>query len=85
VEWFAGHVGESAAIAAERTSIEPRYALRACQVLADGGIIPRDLRSSSGALAAVVGALRSSRQIPPALPSGAGADPIAAAVDYSYL
>jgi ABC-type nitrate/sulfonate/bicarbonate transport system substrate-binding protein len=79
-EWFAGHVQESAAIAAERTSIEPRYALRACQVLAGGGIIPRDLRSSPGALAAVAGALRSSHLIPPAAP-----DPIAAAVDYSYL
>ena len=31
-----GHIGESAAIAAMRTSIEPRYALRACQVLAEG-------------------------------------------------
>jgi NitT/TauT family transport system substrate-binding protein len=79
-EWFAGHVVESAAIAAERTSIEPRHALRACQVLADGGIIPRDLRSSPGALAAVAGALRSSGLIPPGAP-----DPIAAAVDYSYL
>ena len=57
-EWFGGHVGESAAIAAERTSIEPRYALRACQVLADGGTIPRDLRSAPGALAAVIVALR---------------------------
>ncbi len=33
-QWFRGHVEESAAIAAERTSIEPRYALRACQALA---------------------------------------------------
>jgi ABC-type nitrate/sulfonate/bicarbonate transport system substrate-binding protein len=82
-QWFRGHVEESAAIAAERTSIDPRYALRACQVLADGGIIPRDLRSSPGALAAVVGALRSSGLIPPEAPGSA--DPIAAAVDYSYL
>ena len=83
-------MGESAAIAAERTSIEPRHALRACQVLAEGGIIPRDLRSAPGALAAVIVAMRSSRLIPPAPPSGAGPsgagpDPIAAAVDYSYL
>jgi ABC-type nitrate/sulfonate/bicarbonate transport system substrate-binding protein len=84
-EWFGGNVEESAAIAAKRTSIEPRYALRACQVLADGGIIPRDLRSAPGALAAVIGALRSSGLIPPTLRSGAGPDPIAAAVDYSYL
>ena len=63
-----------------RTSIEPRYALRACQVLADGGIIPPDLRSAPGALAAVTGALRSSRLIPPD-----GPDPTSAAVDYSYL
>jgi ABC-type nitrate/sulfonate/bicarbonate transport system substrate-binding protein len=82
-QWFRGHVEESAAIAAERTSIDPRHALRACQVLADGGIIPRDLRSSPGALAAVVGALRSSGLIPPEAPGSA--DPIAAAVDYSYL
>jgi len=79
-QWFRGHVEESAAIAAMRTSIEPRYALRACQLLAAGGIIPRDLRSAPGALAAVTGALRSSRLFPPEAP-----DPIAAAVDYSYL
>src|SRR6476659_4516127 len=48
VEWFAGHVGESAAIAAERTSIDPRYALRACQALAADGVVSRDLRSSPG-------------------------------------
>jgi ABC-type nitrate/sulfonate/bicarbonate transport system substrate-binding protein len=83
-EWFRGHVEESAAIAAERTSIEPRFALRACQALAADGIVPRDLRSGPGALAAVIGALRSSALIPPTLPSGAGPDPIAA-VDYSYL
>jgi len=87
-EWFRGNIGESATIAAARTSIEPRYALRACQALAAGGVIPRDLRSSPGALAAVTGALRSSGLIPPTLLSGAGPDPIdpiAAAVDYSYL
>jgi hypothetical protein len=84
-EWFRGNIGESAAIAAARTSIEPRYALRACQALAAGGVIPRDLRSAPGALAAAVGALRSSGLIPAALLSGAGPDPIVAAVDYSYL
>jgi len=78
--WFRGHVEESAAIAAERTSIEPRYALRACHALALDGVIPRDLRSSPAALAAVTGALRSSGLIPPD-----GPDPITAAVDYSYL
>src|SRR5580692_1740705 len=30
-QWFRGHVAESADIAAKRTSIEPRYALQACQ------------------------------------------------------
>jgi NitT/TauT family transport system substrate-binding protein len=79
-QWFRGHVEESAAIAAARTSIEPRYALLACQALAADGVIPRELRSSPGALAAVTAALRSSGLIPPA-----GPDPIAAAVDYSYL
>ena len=79
-EWFRGNIGESAAIAAVRTSIEPRYALRACQALAVGGVIPRDLRSGPGALAAAVGALRSSGLIPAEAP-----DPILAAVDYSYL
>ena len=79
-EWFRGNIGESATIAAARTSIEPRYALRACQALAADGVIPRDLRSGPGALAAAVGALRSSGLIPTEAP-----DPIAAAVDYSYL
>jgi len=82
-QWFRGHVEESAAIAAERTSIEPRYALGACQALAADGVVPRDLRSSSGALAAVTAALRSSGLIPPEAPGSA--DPIATAVDYSYL
>jgi ABC-type nitrate/sulfonate/bicarbonate transport system substrate-binding protein len=79
-EWFRGNIVESATIAAARTSIEPRYALRACQALAVGGVIPQDLRSGPGALAAAVGALRSGGLIPTEAP-----DPIAAAVDYSYL
>ena len=79
-QWFRGHVEESAAVAAARTSIEPRYALLACQALAADGVIPRDLRSSPGALAAVTAALRSSGLIP-----AEGPEPIAAAVDYSYL
>jgi NitT/TauT family transport system substrate-binding protein len=79
-EWFRGHIEESAAIAAEHTSIEPRYALRACQTLASAGIIARDLRPAPGALAAVVAALRSSGLIPPEGPA-----PITAAVDLSYL
>ena len=73
-------VVESAAIAAARTSIEPRYALRACEALAADGVIPRGLRSGPGALAAVIGALRSSGLIAPEAP-----DPVAAALDYSYL
>jgi NitT/TauT family transport system substrate-binding protein len=82
-EWFRGHVAESADIAAKRTSIEPRYALRACQALAADGVIPGDLRSSPGALAAVTGALRSSGLIPAEAPEPL--DPLAAAIDYSYL
>jgi NitT/TauT family transport system substrate-binding protein len=78
--WFRGHVAESAAIAAARTSIEPRYALSACRKLAADGVIPDDLRAAPEALAAAVGALRSSGLIPPGSP-----DPVAAAVDYSYL
>jgi ABC-type nitrate/sulfonate/bicarbonate transport system substrate-binding protein len=81
-EWFRGHIEDSAAMAAARTSIEPRYSLRACQALAADGVIPRDQRSAPGALAAAVGALRSSGLIPPA---GAGPDPLAVAVDYSYF
>ena len=46
-------------------------------------MIPRDLRPSHGALAAVTAALRSSGLIPPEAPEPF--DPIAAAVDYSYL
>jgi NitT/TauT family transport system substrate-binding protein len=79
-EWFRGHIEEAADLAAAHTGIEPRYALRACQALAADGVIPRDLRSSPGALTAVIEALRSSALIPPD-----GPDPIAAGVDYSYL
>ena len=79
-DWFRGNVEESAAIAAARTSVEPRYALRACEALAAEGVIARDLRCGRAALAAVIEAMRSSGLIPPDAP-----DPIAAAVDYSYL
>jgi NitT/TauT family transport system substrate-binding protein len=79
-EWFRGNVEQSAAIAAAHTSVEPRYALRACEALAAAGVIPRHLRFGRAALAAAIEALRSSRLIPPEAP-----DPIAAAVDYSYL
>jgi ABC-type nitrate/sulfonate/bicarbonate transport system substrate-binding protein len=79
-QWFRGHVDESAAIAAARTGVEPRYAVSACRKLATDGVIPDGLRSAPEALNAAVGALRSSGLIPPD-----GPDPIAAAVDYSYL
>ena len=79
-EWFRGHVEESAAIAADRTSIDPHYALAACQALAADGMLAKDLRAAPAALAAAVGALRSSGLIPPG-----GPDPLEAAVDYSYL
>jgi hypothetical protein len=46
-------------------------------------VLARDLRSSPAALAAVVGALRSSGLIPPDGPGEP--DPLEAAVDYSYL
>jgi ABC-type nitrate/sulfonate/bicarbonate transport system substrate-binding protein len=80
VEWFRGNIDESAAIAAAHTSIEPRYALRACQALAADGVIARDLRPGGAALAAAVEALRSGGLIPAETP-----DPAAAALDYSYL
>jgi NitT/TauT family transport system substrate-binding protein len=79
-EWFRGNIEESAAIAAAHTSIEPRYALRACQALAAGGVIPRDLRPGRAALAAAVEALRRGGLIP-----AETADPAAAALDFSYL
>ena len=79
-DWFHDHVEESAAIAAARTSMEPRYALSACRKLAADGVIPAGLRAAPEALAAAVGALRSSGLIPLD-----GPDPIAVAVDYSYL
>jgi len=79
-DWFRANVAESADIAAARTSVDPRYALRACAALAADGLIARDLRSAPAALAAVIEAMRSSGLIPPDAP-----DPIAAAVDYSYL
>jgi NitT/TauT family transport system substrate-binding protein len=78
-EWFRGNIEESAAIAAARTSIEPRYARRACEALAEDGVMPQDLRSRHGALSAAFEALRKSNLIPPDAP-----DP-ATAVDYSYL
>jgi len=81
--WFRGHVEESAAIAAERTSIDARYSLEACRKLAADGLLARDLRAAPAALAAAVEALRSSGLIPP---DGPGVpDPLAVAVDYSYL
>src|SRR6185437_7941142 len=85
-QWFRGHVEEAAAIAAERTAVEPRYALRACQALAAPGVIPPDLRPGTAALAATVTALRRSglieggEQVPPGAP-----DPAAVGLDYSYL
>jgi ABC-type nitrate/sulfonate/bicarbonate transport system substrate-binding protein len=79
-EWFRGNIEESAAIAAACTSIEQRYALRACQALAAGGVISRDLRPGRAALAAAVEALRSGGLIPAETP-----DPPPAALDYSYL
>jgi len=82
-QWFRNHPEESAAIAADRTSMDALYALGACQALAADGVLARDLRSSPAALAAVVGALRSSGLIPP---DGSGEpDPLETAVDYSYL
>src|SRR3984885_5970199 len=78
--WFRGHVEETAEIAAARTAIEPRYALSACRKLAADGVIPSDLRAAPEALAAAVGALRSDGLVP-----HDGPDPVAAAVEYSYL
>jgi NitT/TauT family transport system substrate-binding protein len=79
-EWFRGNIEESAAIAAARTSVEPRYALRACQALAADGVIPRDLRPGHAAFAAAVDALRRGGLIQAETP-----DPAAAALDCSYL
>ena len=79
-EWFRGNIEESAALAAARTGVEPRYALRACQALAADGVIPQDLRAAPAALTAVIEAMRSSDLIPPDTP-----EPLAVAVDYSYL
>ena len=79
-EWFRGNIEASAAIAAARTSIEPRYALRACQTLAADGVIPRNLRPGHAALAAAVEALRRGGLVPADTP-----DPAAAALDCSYL
>jgi ABC-type nitrate/sulfonate/bicarbonate transport system substrate-binding protein len=78
--WFRDHVEESAAIAASRTAVDPRYAVGACRKLAADGVIPPDLRSSRAALGAAVEALRVNGQVP-----AGGPDPLGAAVDYSYL
>jgi ABC-type nitrate/sulfonate/bicarbonate transport system substrate-binding protein len=79
-DWFRGHLEEAAALAAARTSMEPRYALRACQQLAADGVIPPGLRAAPAALAATVAALRDSGLLP-----AAGPDPLTAAIDYTYL
>jgi ABC-type nitrate/sulfonate/bicarbonate transport system substrate-binding protein len=85
-EWFRGHTEEAAAIAAERTSIEPRYALRACQALTADGVIPRDLRPGPAALAAAVDALRHGGLIEHSgLVEADSGDPATAAFDWSYL
>ncbi len=86
-DWFADHLDEAAQIAAARTGIDPRYARQACQKLA-AGVIPPGLRPGDRALAAAVGALRSSGLLPPAASDPLGPDagnPLAAAVDLSYL
>jgi len=80
VDWFRGNIDESAAIAAAHTSIEPRYALRACEALAADGVISRDLRPGHAALASAIEALRSGGLIP-----AETTDPAAAALDFSYL
>jgi NitT/TauT family transport system substrate-binding protein len=80
-QWFRDHVEESAAIAAMRTGTDARYALGACRKLAADGVIPPGLRSAPAAIGAVVAALRANGQIAP----GGRPDPLATAVDYSYL
>jgi ABC-type nitrate/sulfonate/bicarbonate transport system substrate-binding protein len=86
VRWLRGNIEESAAIAAARTAVEPRYALRACRALAAPGVIPPDLRAGPAALAAAVAALRRGGLIKHGdlIPAGAP-DPALAALDYSYL
>jgi ABC-type nitrate/sulfonate/bicarbonate transport system substrate-binding protein len=79
-EWFLANVEESADIAAAHTSIEPRYALQACQALAADGVMARGLRPGHAAIGAAVEALRSGGLIP-----AETADPAAAALDFSYL
>ena len=79
-EWFGGNIEKSATIAPAHTSVEPCYALRACQALAADGVISRDLRPGRAALAAAVEAHRGDGLIP-----AETADPAAAALDSSYL
>jgi len=89
--WFYGDVEGAAAIAAARTQLPRRHALRACQELAGKQVLPPDLRVTPGALAAAVGALRASGQLPPGA-STATAEPESgsawvgeAALDYTCL
>jgi ABC-type nitrate/sulfonate/bicarbonate transport system substrate-binding protein len=79
-DWTRTHPDEAAEIAAAHTGTEPRYARLACQKLAAPGLIPAGLRPGPRALAATVGALRSSGLLPADAP-----DPLPAAVDVSYL
>jgi len=79
VSWFRGNVAEAAAIAAAETSVDERHALRACQALAAGGVIPGGLRTGQAAFEAAVESLRRSGGLP-----AAHRDP-RIAFDYSCL
>lgn len=88
--WFYDHVDQAAAIAAAKTQLPRRLALRACQELAAKRVLPIDLRVSPAAFAATVAALRVSGQLP-AVPSdsrdASEADKAveAAALDFTWL
>ncbi len=79
--WFYGNVEGAATIAAARSSLPRRLALRACEELAAKQVLPAGLRVTPGALAAAVAALRATGQLPPGPSDGVGE----AAVDYSCL
>ena len=77
--WFRGNVAEAAAIAAAETSVEERYALRACQALAADGVIAAGLRIGEAAFYTAVESLRLSGGLP-----ASHGDP-RIALDYSCL
>jgi ABC-type nitrate/sulfonate/bicarbonate transport system substrate-binding protein len=80
VDWLYLNLEEAAAIAADESNTELRYALRACRELTAQHAIPRDLEISQNGLARTIESMRASGVMPERAPRGP-----ASAIDRSYL